>query len=95
MRISHSKLSKNEPACMCKEAWCVGLGQEGRDSCNQFYCPFLLFHFMKNGHKIILKFKWVSGSAVSLALAGSRRSPSWCSGGQNPRKNSTFSYREV
>ena len=24
---------------------------------------------MKNGHKIILKFKWVSGSAVSLALA--------------------------
>ena len=24
---SHSKLSKNEPVCMCKEGWCIGLGQ--------------------------------------------------------------------
>ena len=37
---------------------------------------------MKNGNEIILKFKWVSGSAVSPALAGSRQSPSWCSGGR-------------
>ena len=29
MKKSHSKLSKNEPVCMCKEGWCVGLGQEG------------------------------------------------------------------
>ena len=29
MKKSHSKLSKNEPACMCKEGWYVGLGQEG------------------------------------------------------------------
>ena len=36
MRVSHSNLSKNEPACMCKEALCVGLGQEGRDSSSQF-----------------------------------------------------------
>ena len=28
MKKSHSKLSKNEPVCMCKEGWCVGLGQE-------------------------------------------------------------------
>ena len=29
MRKSHSMLSKNEPVCMCKEGWRVGLGQEG------------------------------------------------------------------
>ena len=29
IKKSHSKLSKNEPLCMCKESWCVGLGQEG------------------------------------------------------------------
>ena len=28
MKKSHSRLSKNEPVCMCKEGWCVGLGQE-------------------------------------------------------------------
>ena len=28
MKKSHSKLSKNEPVCMCKEGWCIGLGQE-------------------------------------------------------------------
>ena len=26
---SHFKLSNNEPLCMCKESWCVRLGQEG------------------------------------------------------------------
>ena len=26
---NRSKLSKNEPACMCKEGCCVGLGEEG------------------------------------------------------------------
>ena len=29
MKKSHSKLSKNEHVCICKEGWCVGLGQEG------------------------------------------------------------------
>ena len=29
MKKSHSKLLKNEPVCMCKVGWCVGLGQEG------------------------------------------------------------------
>ena len=29
MKKSHSELSKNEPVCMCKEGWYVGLGQEG------------------------------------------------------------------
>ena len=29
IKKSHSKLSKNDPVCMCKESWCVGLGQEG------------------------------------------------------------------
>ena len=29
MKKSHSKLCKNEPLCMCKEGWCVRLGQEG------------------------------------------------------------------
>ena len=28
MKKSHSKLSKNEPVCICKEGWCVRLGQE-------------------------------------------------------------------
>ena len=28
MKKGHSKLSKNEPVCMCKRGWCVGLGQE-------------------------------------------------------------------
>ena len=26
---NHSKLSKNEPVCLCKEGCCVGLGHEG------------------------------------------------------------------
>ena len=26
---SHSKLSENEPLCICKKGWCVRLGQEG------------------------------------------------------------------
>ena len=30
---SHSKLSKNETVCMCKEGWCFGLGQEGGSLC--------------------------------------------------------------
>ena len=29
MNKSHSKLSKNEPVCICEESWCLGLGQEG------------------------------------------------------------------
>ena len=29
MKNSHSKLSENEPICMCKEGWCVGSGYEG------------------------------------------------------------------
>ena len=29
MKKSHSNLSKNEPGCMCKEGWCVGLRQQG------------------------------------------------------------------
>ena len=29
IKKSHLKLSKNKPACMCKEGWCVRLGQEG------------------------------------------------------------------
>ena len=29
MKKGHSKLFQNEPACMCKKGWCVGLGQEG------------------------------------------------------------------
>ena len=29
MKKINSKLSRNEPVCMCKEDWCVGLGQEG------------------------------------------------------------------
>ena len=28
MKKSHSKLSKNEPVCICKEGWCFGLEQE-------------------------------------------------------------------
>ena len=28
------ELSKNEPVCMCKEGWCVGLGQEW----GRFFC---------------------------------------------------------
>ena len=33
MKKSNSKLSKNEPVCMCKESWSVGLGQE--DGCDK------------------------------------------------------------
>ena len=33
MKKSDSKLSKNERMCMCKEGWCVGLGQEGGCMC--------------------------------------------------------------
>ena len=29
MKESHSKFSKNESVCMCKEDWYVRLGQEG------------------------------------------------------------------
>ena len=29
MKKRNSKLSKNEPVCICKEGWCVILGQEG------------------------------------------------------------------
>ena len=29
MKKSHSKLSKDEPVCMCEEGWCVGSGREG------------------------------------------------------------------
>ena len=32
MKKSHSKFSKNEPVCMCKESWCVALGHEGGSS---------------------------------------------------------------
>ena len=27
MKKSYSELSKNEPVCICKEGWCVGLGE--------------------------------------------------------------------
>ena len=30
---SHSKLSRNESVCKCKEGWCLGLGQEGGCLC--------------------------------------------------------------
>ena len=33
MRKSHSKLPKNELVCMCKECWCVELGQVRRYLC--------------------------------------------------------------
>ena len=29
LKENHSKFSKNQPVCMCKEGWCVGLWQEG------------------------------------------------------------------
>lgn len=29
MEKGHSNLYKNEPVCICKEDWWVGLGQEG------------------------------------------------------------------
>ena len=27
------KLSKSEPICLCKDGWCLGLGQEGSFLC--------------------------------------------------------------
>ena len=42
MKKSHSKLSKNEPVCMCMKGWCLGLGQEevclceGEENCLKY-----------------------------------------------------------
>ena len=41
MKKRHSKLSKNEPVCLCKEGLCVGLGQEcgwwGQGNCLKYH----------------------------------------------------------